>query len=268
LIPERKSIGWPRPQPQKNKFPDKKKNKDAEAKDAPAAKDRQSAFETQTKRQQHVLAAWMSDTLKQPKETVENYPIIFEGQQTEEGFKSLQKWCDKWLPAVNASENIRQLEDPTKKQNQKDFNRDFSHKGSPFDQLQTSVETLVFYLKMCGDYKRYLAEMMPDNDGALKKAAIGYYEDAFKTAEMILQATHPTRLGLSLNMSVCYYEISVDKDKACELAKSAFDLAIQQLDGLSDDNYKDSTLIMQLLRDNLTIWQNDNSMDDGDRHED
>jgi len=112
---------------------------------------------------------------------------------------------------------------------------------------------------MCGDYKRYLAEMMADPEGDLKKAATKYYEEAFSTAELILQATHPTRLGLSLNMSVCYYEIAQEPKKACALAKSAFDLAIQQLDGLSDDNYKDSTLIMQLLRDNLTIWQQDKS---------
>ena len=33
----------------------------------------------------------------------------------------------------------------------------------------------------------------------------------------------------------------------------AFDDAIAELDQLKDDTYKDSTLIMQLLRDNLTV---------------
>ena len=33
----------------------------------------------------------------------------------------------------------------------------------------------------------------------------------------------------------------------------AFDAAISELDSLGEDNYKDSTLIMQLLRDNLTV---------------
>lgn len=33
----------------------------------------------------------------------------------------------------------------------------------------------------------------------------------------------------------------------------AFDDAIAELDTLSEDCYKDSTLIMQLLRDNLTL---------------
>ncbi len=43
-------------------------------------------------------------------------------------------------------------------------------------------------------------------------------------------------------------------DRACHLAKQAFDDAIAELDSLSEDSYRDSTLIMQLLRDNLTLW--------------
>jgi len=69
-----------------------------------------------------------------------------------------------------------------------------------------------------------------------------------------LPETHPTRLGLALNFSVCYYEILKEPEKACELAKKAFDSGIAKLDTLNDASYKDSTLIMQLLRDNLTLW--------------
>jgi len=239
----------------KEAFPDPAKGKEKEPENSPHA--------IQEKRQKHVLAAWMTDTLKDT--LPDNYPIIWGKQTQDGGMDDLKAFCEKYKPAVSLPKcaNIRQLEDPDNKISKKDFNQEFMRKGSAFDLLQTSVETLVFYLKMCGDYKRYLAEMMADDDNALKNAAIQYYEDAFKTAELILQATHPTRLGLSLNMSVCYYEIAKDQDSACALAKNAFDLAIQQLDGLSDDNYKDSTLIMQLLRDNLTIWQNDNNNDGG-----
>lgn len=54
-----------------------------------------------------------------------------------------------------------------------------------------------------------------------------------------------------------YYEILNSPDRACRLAKAAFDDAIAELDTLSEESYKDSTLIMQLLRDNLTLWTSD-----------
>lgn len=47
----------------------------------------------------------------------------------------------------------------------------------------------------------------------------------------------------------------------CDL--QAFDDAIAELDTLNEDSYKDSTLIMQLLRDNLTLWTSD-TQGDGD----
>lgn len=107
-----------------------------------------------------------------------------------------------------------------------------------------------------------------------------------------LAPTHPIRLGLALNFSVFYYEILNSPDRACNLAKQvrnelylyclcfqihlmllwimdvkladvyialsqAFDEAIAELDTLGEDSYKDSTLIMQLLRDNLTLWTSD-----------
>lgn len=101
------------------------------------------------------------------------------------------------------------------------------------------------------------------------------YDSALTFAETHMPPTHPIRLGLALNFSVFYYEILNSPDKACKLAKDvslynnilvlpslfdsfvflckAFDKAITQLDQLRDDSYKDSTLIMQLLRDNLTV---------------
>jgi len=39
----------------------------------------------------------------------------------------------------------------------------------------------------------------------------------------------------------------------------AFDDAISDLDSLGEDSYKDSALIMQLLRDNLTLWTSEMS---------
>lgn len=123
-------------------------------------------------------------------------------------------------------------------------------------------EARVFYLKMTGDYYRYLAESAP---GGHEQKAADFYKQAFEIAESELKPTHPIRLGLALNYSVCFYEILKDKQKACDLAKNAFDQAISKLDKLEEADYKDSTLIMQLLRDNLTLWTSSGDEDEGDK---
>jgi len=124
-------------------------------------------------------------------------------------------------------------------------------------------ECQVFYLKMIGDYYRYLTEAFPEEE--YRTHCETHYHSAMKIAEETLEATHPTRLGLALNYSVCYYEILKEPNKACELAKTAFDMAIEKLDSLNDSSYRDSTLIMQLLRDNLTIWNQAEEVDVGDQ---
>jgi 14-3-3 protein epsilon len=119
-------------------------------------------------------------------------------------------------------------------------------------------ESRVFYYKMKGDYYRYLAEFATGNER--KDAAqnsLTAYKQASEVAVTELAPTHPIRLGLALNFSVFYYEILNSPDRACQLAKQAFDDAIAELDNVTEDSYKDTTLIMQLLRDNLTLWTSD-----------
>jgi 14-3-3 protein epsilon len=128
----------------------------------------------------------------------------------------------------------------------------------------TSEESKVFYYKMKGDYYRYMAEFSSEEDRkAAAENSLQAYQQASKIASEALPPTHPIRLGLALNFSVFYYEILNEPDKACELAKKAFDDAIAELDDLTEDSYKDSTVIMQLLRDNLTLWTSD-MQEDGD----
>ena len=118
-------------------------------------------------------------------------------------------------------------------------------------QASVANESQVFYLKMAGDYYRYLSEFI-EKKGYDSQAASNYAK-AYETAKDKLSATHPIRLGLALNYSVCFYEILKDQKKACELAKQAFDDAISKLDQLDEASYKDSTLIMQLLRDRKSV---------------
>uniref|UniRef100_A0AAX7UVY0 14-3-3 domain-containing protein n=1 Tax=Astatotilapia calliptera TaxID=8154 RepID=A0AAX7UVY0_ASTCA len=129
----------------------------------------------------------------------------------------------------------------------------------------SQAESKVFYLKMKGDYFRYLSEVA---SGDSKKNTVENsqmaYQDAFDISKKEMQPTHPIRLGLALNFSVFYYEILNSPEQACSLAKQAFDEAIAELDTLNEDSYKDSTLIMQLLRDNLTLWTSENQGDEGE----
>lgn len=133
-----------------------------------------------------------------------------------------------------------------------------------------SDESRVFYLKLyhcrlclpmlvccCrkGDYLRYMAEFMAGSaKKAVSDAALAAYESATDAALTSLSPTLPIRLGLALNFSVFHYEIMADAAAACRLARQAFDEALVHIDGLSEEAYKDSTLIMQLLRDNLSLW--------------
>lgn len=72
-----------------------------------------------------------------------------------------------------------------------------------------------------------------------------------------LVPTHPIRLGLILNFAVFFHEILGDKSKAVVIARDAFEEAIALIDDLSEEHYKDTTLIMQLLKDNLSVWTTD-----------
>ena len=121
---------------------------------------------------------------------------------------------------------------------------------------------------MKGDYYRYLAEVASDEQRTeVVKLSADSYRDAYALSKKKMATTNPIRLGLALNFSVFYYEIKNDSAKACELAKAAFDDAISQLDSVKEDTYKDSTLIMQLLRDNLTLWTSDADVDNEDQQE-
>ena len=88
----------------------------------------------------------------------------------------------------------------------------------------TQSESKVFYMKMKGDYYRYLAEVATGEDRAgIMENSKNAYKDAFDIAEAEMPPTHPIRLGLALNFSVFHYEILSNPEEACTLAKTAFD---------------------------------------------
>ena len=118
-------------------------------------------------------------------------------------------------------------------------------------------EARVFYLKMKGDYNRYIAEYAA---GELKQAvadsALESYKSAAEAAKN-LSAVHPIVLGLSLNFSVFYYEVINDHETACKIAKDTLDLAQKELPGMDeeDETNRDAMSIINLLRENLEMWK-------------
>ena len=120
------------------------------------------------------------------------------------------------------------------------------------------VETKVFYMKLKGDYYRYRAEFTggSENENATNQAE-NIYKAAYEISKDI-PISSSTRLGLALNFSVFYYEIRNNKEEACKIAKNAFEESIKILDELEKNNKaKDTILIIQLLKENLILWNNE-----------
>jgi len=116
------------------------------------------------------------------------------------------------------------------------------------------MDSKVFWNKMKGDYYRYIAEFeKEDKKEAAQKKAFDSYQLSINDSKDLVP-TNPILLGLALNYSVFYYEIMGDKEKAIEMAKKYFDAAIPLIDKLDGEAYKDTTLILQLLRDNISLW--------------
>jgi len=115
----------------------------------------------------------------------------------------------------------------------------------------SSDEAKVFFLKLKGDYFRYCAEIV-ETDEEREKA----HEAYTKASEIAtnLRPLNPLRLGLALNFSVYYLEVLKSPDKACQLARQAFEEAINDDDDLDEEQRREAALIMQLLRDNLFLW--------------
>ena len=136
--------------------------------------------------------------------------------------------------------------------------------GSCID-LAKDDESKAFFHKMIGDYYRYVAESAAEDkvaqvrDGALK----GY--SAAQENATSLNACNPIRLGLALNYSVFQYEVMNDHKKACELGESALTEALEKIDDVDEETFRDAKSIIELLKENLSLWkeeEGDNAVED------
>jgi hypothetical protein len=76
-----------------------------------------------------------------------------------------------------------------------------------------------------------------------------------------LFTTHPLRLSLGLNFSVFTFEVMNKKGEAIRIAKEAFDNSLFDLQGVDDERLNETLRVMQLLRDNILLWDVDLKMD-------
>merc|ERR1711893_417873 len=128
---------------------------------------------------------------------------------------------------------------------------------------ECAEEAKAFFVKMVGDYYRYIAENAKDAKlEEVKQQAKSAYEEA---NAIELPACNPIKLGLALNFSVFNYEVLKDHAKACELADNALQSALDKIDELEEDDFRDAKSIIELLKENLTLWkeeEDDNQIDD------
>ena len=120
---------------------------------------------------------------------------------------------------------------------------------------KTSDKIKTFFYKMKGDYYKYISET--DNyRNQYSKEAYKYYNESLKIANN-LPIYNPKKLGLILNMTVFYYEITGETKKAIELAKSTIQKFDKEAKNLNeeDDDVKDAMSIYNLMKENLDMWE-------------
>jgi len=116
-------------------------------------------------------------------------------------------------------------------------------------------ETKAFFYKMIGDYYRYVAECANEKDlASVKNGALENYQMAQQTSES-LNACNPIRLGLALNFSVFHYEVMNNHVQACELGEKALSDALEKIDDVDEETFRDAKSIIELLKENLSLWK-------------
>ena len=121
--------------------------------------------------------------------------------------------------------------------------------------LAQEDESKAFFYKMMGDYYRYVAESARDTTlDEVKTGALDGYDQANKLSQS-LNPCNPIRLGLALNFSVFYYEVMNNHKKACELGESALTEALEKIDDVDEETFRDAKSIIELLKENLSLWK-------------
>ena len=52
-----------------------------------------------------------------------------------------------------------------------------------------------------------------------------------------------------------YYEVMQDNKQACQLAETALQEAMNKIDDVDEETFRDAKSIIELLKENLTLWK-------------
>ena len=119
-------------------------------------------------------------------------------------------------------------------------------------------ESKIFYMKIKADYYRYHCEFAEEEEfEEAKKNAEKIYKEAYDMSLKDINIYNSVRLGLALNYSVFLYEIMDSKNEAYDIAQKAYDDAMKVVDDLEKDRTSDNLLLIQLLKENLNLWNNE-----------
>ena len=119
-------------------------------------------------------------------------------------------------------------------------------------------EVLVFLYKLKADYFRYICEFAEGNellDNLIK--AEEFYKKAYEIADKKLPIINCNRVSVALNYAIFLYETKKDKKNGFDIAQNTFKESMKFIEDLERPKYRDTLLIIQLLKENIIFWNSE-----------
>ena len=119
-------------------------------------------------------------------------------------------------------------------------------------------DILVFLYKLKADYYRYICEFAEEDEFKenLSKAE-EFYKKAYDISEKKLPVINCNRVSLALNYAIFLYEVKKDKKGGFDLAQNTFKENMKFYNDLEQPKYRDTLLIIQLLKENIIFWNSE-----------
>ena len=119
-------------------------------------------------------------------------------------------------------------------------------------------ENEVCFYKLKADYYRYICEFAV---GKELEENLSKSDEFYKKAQNIsiknLPVNNCTRVGLALNYAIFLYEVKGEKKNAFDIAKKTFDESMKFVDDLEKPKWRDTLIIIQLLKETLIFWSSE-----------